>query len=378
MEHIKKHLIQYLFAAVVLLFAAAFIIRLNDVTKTQLVNRTGQTFETGVVVDILQDNIQEDGSRVGQQTVVVRMTSGEKKGQELVTTSSSGYLFGAPCTLGMQVVVMQSVSGDTVVTSVYSQDRTFVVIGFILLYLAALGLVGGKQGLKGALGLAFTFISILYIYLPLVYRGYSPFWVSVLICALTTVVTMILIGGFSRKSLSAMIGTIAGVIISGISATAFSYMSGISGWNVSDIESLMTLYLTNDIQVGGLLFSGLLISALGATIDVAMSIASSMSEFCSQNPSITRLELMKAGMRVGRDMMGTDSNTLILAFAGSSMSMLVLNYAYDLPFLQVINSNNIGIALMQGLSGSFGIVLSVPATVVATAYIYTWEKKTEA
>ena len=136
----------------------------------------------------------------------------------------------------------------------------------------------------------------------------------------------------------------------------------------------MTLQQVNGIQVGGLLFSGLLISALGAEMDVAMSISSAMKEFCDQNPQISRLELMKAGMRVGRDMMGTNSNTLILAFAGTSLSMLVLNYAYDLPFLQMINSNNIGIAVMQGLSGSFGIVLSVPATVVMAAYIYKWKK----
>ena len=87
---------------------------------------------------------------------------------------------------------------------------------------------------------------------------------------------------------------------------------------------------------------------------------------------------MRAGMRVGRDMMGTDSNTLILAFAGTSLSMLVLDYAYDLPFLQIINSNNIGIAVMQGLSGSFGIVLSVPATVVMAAYIYKAELRRRA
>ena len=110
-------------------------------------------------------------------------------------------------------------------------------------------------------------------------------------------------------------------------------------------------------------------------MDVAMSISSAMKEFCDQNPNISRMELMKAGMRVGRDMMGTNSNTLILAFAGSSLSMLVLNYAYDLPYLQVINSNNVGIAVMQGLSGSFGIVLCVPATVVMAAYIYKREKK---
>ena len=90
---IKK---RFFLAAVVLLGILA-VWKLNDISKTQLVNRTGQTFETGVVVRILEDNIQEDGTRVGQQTVVVRMTSGVKKGQEFTTTSSAGYLFGAAC-----------------------------------------------------------------------------------------------------------------------------------------------------------------------------------------------------------------------------------------------------------------------------------------
>lgn len=374
MQQINRRSIRYIITAVIAVIFVMLVVRLNDVTKTQLVNRTGQTFETGVVVEILQDNIQEDGARVGQQTVVVEMTSGEKKGQNLVTTSSAGYLFGAACTVGMRVIVLQSVAGDTMVTSIYSMDRTAVVLGFAVLYILALCLVGGKQGVKGAMGLIFTFASILFIYLPLVYLGYSPFWVSVLICALTTAVTMYFIGGATRKTLCATAGTLAGVIIAGVTATIFSRMSGITGWNVSDIESLMTLYQTDGIQVGGLLFSGLLISALGAVMDVAMSISSAMQELCDQRPDITRLELMKAGMRVGRDMMGTDSNTLILAFAGTSLSMLVLDYAYDLPFLQIINSNNIGIAVMQGLSGSFGIVLSVPATVLLAAWIYTWER----
>lgn len=374
MQQINRRSIRYIITAVIAVIFVMLVVRLNDVTKTQLVNRTGQTFETGVVVEILQDNIQEDGARVGQQTVVVEMTSGEKKGQNLVTTSSAGYLFGAACTVGMRVIVLQSVAGDTVVTSIYSMDRTAVVLGFAVLYILALCLVGGKQGVKGAMGLIFTFASILFIYLPLVYLGYSPFWVSVLICALITAVTMYFIGGATRKTLCATAGTLAGVIIAGVTATIFSRMSGITGWNVSDIESLMTLYQTDGIQVGGLLFSGLLISALGAVMDVAMSISSAMQELCDQRPDITRLELMKAGMRVGRDMMGTDSNTLILAFAGTSLSMLVLDYAYDLPFLQIINSNNIGIAVMQGLSGSFGIVLSVPATVLLAAWIYTWER----
>ena len=173
---VKKLLI---LAAVVLLSALA-VVNLNHISKTRLVNRTGQSFETGVVVRILEDNIQEDGMRVG-----VRMTSGEKKGQELITTSSAGYLFGAACTVGMRVVVIQSIAGDSVITSIYSRDRTAVMIGFAVLYLAILCIVGGKKGLRGALGLVFTFGAIVYVYLPAVYLGNSPFWTAVFICAVT-------------------------------------------------------------------------------------------------------------------------------------------------------------------------------------------------
>ena len=373
MVQLKKQYVRYIIAAVILAAAVLWVFRLNSITRTQLINRTGQSFETGVVVRILQDNIQEDGMRIGQQTVVVRMTSGEKKGEELTTTSSAGYLFGAACTVGMRVVVMQSIAGDSVITSVYSMDRKEVIIGFAVLYLGTLCVIGGKKGIRGALGLVFTFVAIIYVYLPLVYQGHSPFMSAVFICAVTAAVTLYLIGGAGKKTVCATAGTLAGVVIAGVAAAIFSRLSGITGWNVSDIESLLTLWQTNNIQVGGLLFSGLLISSLGAVMDVAMSISSSMQELCSQNPEISRQELMRAGMRVGRDMMGTDSNTLILAFAGTSLSMLVLDYAYELPYLQIINSNTRGIAVMQGLSGSFGVVLTVPATVLMAAYIYKGE-----
>ena len=347
------------------------VVRLNQVEKVPLVSREGQTFEKGVVTEIIQDNLQPSGTRVGEQVVRVRMTSGELKGQEIETTSSAGFLFGAPCTVGMKVVVMQSVAGDTVVSSVYSQDREFQIICFVLLYLLALCAIGGWQGAKGALSLIFTFVCIIWVYLPMVYRGWSPFWSAVLVCAVTTVVSMWLLGGPTRKTLVATAGTVAGVVMAGVFASLFSFSTGVTGWTVSDIESLMTLWNTSGIQVGGLLFSGLLISALGAMMDVGMSIASAMAEIQGQSPDISRKDLFRAGMRVGRDMMGTDSNTLILAFAGGSISMLVLDYAYDLPWLQIINSNNIGIAIMQGLSGSFGVILSVPATVAIATVLYT-------
>ena len=366
----RKKAVRYLIYLLLVCVFAVFVFKLNQVEKTELVVRTGQTFEKGKVTEILQDNLDSNGTRVGEQKVRVKMLTGVRKGEELDVTSSSGYLFGAACTVGMKVIVMQSVTGKTTIASVYSQDREWVIYIFALLYLLALCVIGGKQGIKGCLGLIFTFFCVIFVYLPLVYLGYSPFWSAVFICFLTTLVTMYLIGGPTKKTCAATLGTLAGVVLAGISAWCFSKASGISGYNVSDIETLMTLWNTNRIQVGGLLFSGLLISCLGAVMDVAMSISSAIDEIYKQNSSLTRKELFKAGMRVGRDMMGTDSNTLILAFAGSSVSTLLLDYAYDLPYQQIINSNNIGIAIMQGLAGSFGIVLSVPLTVLICTILF--------
>ena len=366
----RKKVVRYLIYLLFVCVFAVFVFKLNQVEKTELVVRTGQTFEKAEVTEILQDNLNSNGTRVGEQKVRVKMLTGARKGEKLDVTSSSGYLFGAACTVGLKVVVMQSVAGKTTIASVYSQDREWVIYIFALLYLLALCVIGGKQGIKGCLGLIFTFFCVIFVYLPLVYLRFSPFWAAVFICFLTTLVTMYLIGGPTKKTCAATLGTLAGVVLAGLSAWCFSKASGISGYNVSDIETLMTLWNTNRIQVGGLLFSGLLISCLGAVMDVAMSISSAIDEIYKQNTSLTRKELFKAGMRVGRDMMGTDSNTLILAFAGSSVSTLLLDYAYDLPYQQIINSNNIGIAIMQGLAGSFGIVLSVPLTVLICTVLF--------
>ena len=366
----RKKAVRYLIYVLFVCAFAVFVIKLNQVEKTELVVRTGQTFEKAKVVKILQDNLEENGTRVGEQKVRVRMLTGVRKGEELDITSSSGYLFGAACKPGMKVIVMQSVAGDSTVASVYTQDREGVIYIFALIYLLFLCLIGGKQGIKGCLGLVFTFFCVIFVYLPLVYLKYSPFWTAVFVCFITTLVTMYLIGGPTRKTCAATLGTLVGVILAGVSAWCFSKASGISGYNVSDIETLMTLWNTNRIQVGGLIFSGLLISCLGAVMDVAMSISSAIDEIYRQNLSLSRKELFKAGLRVGRDMMGTDSNTLILAFAGSSVSTLLLDYSYNLPYQQIINSNNIGIAIMQGLAGSFGIVLSVPFTVLICTILF--------
>ena len=269
------------------------------------------------------------------------------------------------------MVVHMSVSGDSKNVSVYSKDRIVAVAAFVGIFLLLICVIGGKNGVKSVIGLVFTFVAIFMIYIPLIYRGFSPFWAAVIITIITTIVTMYLISGIAVKTLCAILGTVIGVLLAGLSAWLFGRVADIDGYNVSNIETLAYVGQITNIQIGGLLFSGILIASLGAVMDVAMSVSSAISEIHDKAPQLGCLELFKSGMNVGRDMMGTMSNTLILAFVGSAVSELVINYAYNLPFRQIINSYNIGIEIMQGVSGSIGVILTMPAVAVVTAWMLT-------
>ena len=128
----RKKAVRYLIYLLLVCVFAVFVFKLNQVEKTELVVRTGQTFEKAEVTQILEDNLDSNGTRVGEQKVRVKMLTGARKGKELDITSSSGYLFGAACKAGMKVIVMQSIAGETTIASVYSQDREWVIYIFAL------------------------------------------------------------------------------------------------------------------------------------------------------------------------------------------------------------------------------------------------------
>lgn len=354
-----------------------FLYYLNQIEKPPLVNTDGRTFEKAVVHEILEDNLQENGIRIGDQRVSLNMRSGPFKGQTIDAISPNGLLFGASCVPGMHVTAIVSVAGGDSVVTVYSRDREPVIYGFCAVFLLILCLVGGKNGFKSACGLVFTVGCIAFLYLPMIYRGFSPFLAAMLIAAVTTAATMYLVGGATKKTVCAILGTVFGVAVAGISAALFGQMAGISGYNVSEVESLLFVGQNTEIRVGELLFSGILISALGAVMDVAMSISSTVNELHVKNPAMSAKELFHSGMTVGRDAMGTMSNTLILAFVGSSLGVLVMDYAYNLPYIQLVNSYSIGIEVMQGVSGSIGIILTVPLVSLVSAVLMGRKARTE-
>ena len=351
------------------------LVRVNQFEKAPLISTEGYTYEKAIVVAITKDNLAEDGNRYGTQEVVVQIKSGELKGQEFDAVNPSGSLFGAECEVGTRVIVIVSSNEDSVVVTVYSLDRTKAIYLFVLLFATAVCLIGGKKGVMAVGSLAFTLICIVYLMFPLIYQGVSPIAITIVVSALATVVTLGLLGGASQKTAAAILGTVAGVVIAAVAALVFGKAAGISGYNVSDIETLNYVAQNSSIRIGQLLFSGIIISALGATMDVGMSIASTIQEVSDTNPSLGMKELFFSEIHVGRDMMGTMTNTLIFAYVGGSITTLITNYAYDLSYQQLANSYVIGIEIMQGLSGSLGVVLTVPITAALAAFFVGRKKE---
>lgn len=165
----KKLLIR---TAVVVLCLAGYVLglwRLNQIDKVEMVSMLGYSYEKAVVTEVVQDNLTEEGERVGYQSLKVKLLTGSKKGEVLDATSSEGNLFGAICAAGDKVIVSISVSGDSTNVSVYSKNRILQVAIFVLIFLLAICVIGGINGVKSVLGLIFTFLSIIYLFMPMIY-----------------------------------------------------------------------------------------------------------------------------------------------------------------------------------------------------------------
>ncbi len=367
--NIQKGLWKRLAVVAAAILTAVCFYTISQVERHPLMANEGRSFVKAEVVSVLEDNEQLEGVYVGDQLVQLRILSGAHKGETVEATSSSAYLYGAHCTEGMKVVAILSESQGEIVASVYGYNREPMLYLMIGLFLMIIWLIGGRQGLYSILGLAFTFICIFSFFLPMVYRGFSPVAAAVIVVIASTLVTMYLVAGISVKATAAVIGTVMGVLVAGIIALVFGRLCHVTGYNVSDIENLIYVQEQVGIQVGELLFAGILIAALGAVMDVSMSISSTLQEIHDKNPGLTGRQLFYSGMTVGRDMMGTMSNTLILAFAGGSINTLVLFYAYAYSYTQIINMYDIAIEIMQGVSASLGVVLTVPFVSAVAAWM---------
>lgn len=322
-------------------------------------------YEEARIVKVLSEEVNKDpvlgGLYRGTQTLRVSILTGEHKGEQRTIRNDLSDRFNVYGKKGMKIIVcIETANPTTYEVRVYSYNRAPVLYFFGFVFAALMWLIGGRKGLKSVIGLAYTMICIVFLYIPLLYQGFSPILASVLMVVITTCANLFLIHGWNSKSLSAVIGTTLGVSIAGIVSGMAGSLAHITGLNTEEAETLIVIARNTHMQVKDLLFAGILIASLGAIVDVSISVASSIHEVYTVNRSLGKKALFHSGMTIGRDMMGTMSDTLILAFTGSSLQSLILIYSYRVPFNQLANMEMVGIEVVQGLSGSIAVVLAVP------------------
>lgn len=205
------------------------------------------------------------------------------------------------------------------------------------------------------------------MYVPMLYVGINGVVAAIATSIVILIASIYILNGWSMKSACAMVGTTIGVLISGGLAMILGHASKLSGFNMSDVESMIYIADSTNMDVVNILYAGVLISSLGAVMDVSVSVVAALAEIHEKVPSLSSKELFASGMHVGHDMMGTMSNTLILAFTGSATGVLMTVYAYEMPYLQIIGYNSIIIEILCGLCGTIGVILTVPLQAFITA-----------
>ena len=327
------------------------------------------------VIAVNNDRLTNDpvveSIQIGRQTVEMELLSGQHRGQVVRIDSTLNRFFNVEAQENMTILasVITDDQGNIQHVDVFGYAREAFMYGFIGLFFLILILVGRKKGFYSVISLVFTLCVVVFFMIPAILAGKSPILYAIITAIVTTVFSILMISDFTRKSVAAISGTIVGVFIAGLVSQIAGNIAHISGMQVEHAEEVLFQTQGVAVQVPQLLVAGIIIASLGAVMDVGMSIASVIYEMKEVNPKMGFKELYQSGMNVGRDVMGTMSNTLILAFAGSSITTLIIIVSYQLPYLRLINLDLLALEVIQGLSASIGLVLAVPATALIGGWL---------
>lgn len=338
-------------------------------------------YEKGIVVEVCSEDLEykkELRINLGKQELKVRMLEGKEKGKEI---NVENYLTNTHNVYAKKhtklIISADRPKNAEPYYSVYNYDRTDPTIGCVIILLLAIISIGRGKGVKAIAGLGYSLYLVVYFLIPTVFSGYSPILMSIVCAALSTAVTLLLLNGESKKTLAAILSTIAGVCFSLLLFIVMSHLTHIDGFSTSEAEGLILIQQSTGLRIKDVLFAGVLISSLGAIMDVGMSIVSSLYELHHHSPHLGVKELFLSGIEIGKDMIGTMTNTLILAFTGSAFVTLLLFVSYQVQMNQLLNSNYLSIEIAQGVCGTFGIVMTVPIASIITAVMIGKERDTQ-
>ncbi len=334
-----------------------------------------------VIINIPYDDLDEERPDVPVEADVrfqhlqIQLISGNHVGEVFTVRNTVEYVnpYNLIFKVGEEILLYQTETPDGAIEGlrIFERPREGSIYFIVGLFFVALIAIGGLKGFKSAITLVFTGSLIFFVMIPALLKGINPILISVIVCALSSAFTLVVVSGRNRKTVTAILGTVGGVLAAALIALFVGNWARLTGLGNEEAQLLAFVPQFRNLDYKGLLFAGIIIGALGAVMDVAMSIASSMSEIELIHPKISNKELFKSGMNVGRDIMGSMSNTLILAYVGSSIQVLLLFYSFNVSSYAIINMDHMASEIIRAMAGSIGLVFAIPITAV----IYTYNRK---
>ncbi|MCL2271566.1 MAG: YibE/F family protein [Treponema sp.] len=318
----------------------------------------------------LDDHVDEPMPSLGNRiTFNAQITSGARKGEIVkAAQNNTGFLKGAQREVTDGASVLLVFTNNEWYFNGFYRFNKLLALGF--LFVICVLFFGGKKGFNTILSLAFTCTAIFAVFVPAILSGKNIYVMSLLVCSFITVMTPLIVIGYNEKSLASIAGCAGGVLIAGIISLVMDKVLHLTG--IVDEHSRYLVNLPGNLQLNlnAIIFAGIIIGAVGAVMDVSISISSALWEVKEKAKTIKFRELLNSGFNIGRDIMGTMADTLILAYIGCSLSVVLLLSVFSGSFLNLFNSEMIAVEILQALAGSFGILFAMPLTAFFCSVIY--------
>ena len=312
----------------------------------------------------------------GEQYCQVELLGGKFKGQETkaVNMLSGSLESDKMFSVGDVALVVVSYKDDQILSVMmsdhYRLDKELLLAAMFVALLIAFA---GRNGLRAVYSFVITILAIWKIMTPAYLRGVNPIWCGILITVFLTVLIIFLVYGFDRKTIAASSGALLGVMVTCVIGCIFTDAFKIHGAVMAYSESLLYSGY-QDLNLTKIFMSGIFIGASGAMMDLSVDITSAVNEVIQKKPGIGWREAARSGMNVGRAAMGTMTTTLLLAYSGGYIALLMTFMAQGTPLDHILNYKYVSAEILDTIVGSFGLVTVAPFTALTSALLLTGKK----
>lgn len=329
---------------------------------------------TAEVVAVDDSTIVDTGLvRSGEQRCTLVFTSGRFKGQTAMAVNllqgslEQDKLFSA----GDKAQVVVSSDGDTILrvtmTDHYRLPGELLLAAVFVVFLV---LVAGRTGIRAILSFTLTVLAIWKLLVPLYLKGYNPIWAGLSINLLLTTLIIALVYGFDRRCASAVCGSFLGILVTCVLGVVFTNLFQIHGAVMAYSESLLYAGF-QDLNLTQIFMASIFLGSSGAVMDLSVDITSAVYEVAEKKPDIKSWEAVKSGMNVGRAAMGTMTTTLLLAYSGGYIALLMVFMAQGTPVEHIFNYKYVSAEIIHTVIGSFGLVSVAPFTALCAGFLLT-------